>query len=939
MIKTKRFFALVLMAVACFLFVGCGEEPVKELPAPNELSIEADYVELGTNGIKLGGDDLELSVVVDEGHDDTVTWTSSNEAVATVDEKGNVTGVAYGRAIITATAKNGLNAEFPVVVYGTSANDMLQAAAQYVKDAMPSYIQGGVDENEKPIKTKLPCDYLTEFFEYSYISLTDREAVFTNNRYYTSDAWNDAKVDTLDSIQCTIKFKQGLAYSGSRDAIVQIHVVMDLEENDFKAVNIYNEGFDAFFAKLPVDAYNIAELALAIPQSSLLTVKWESTNTSVISVGKNDDEQMVIRYTKPLDDTVVKLTATVISKSGQGSTKSIELNAKGYSKDDKIEYFRSVICADVLALVGQRVSRDIKLPTIDQQFEMQIEWASSDAEYLDATGKYTDHKEEDENTPRVVTLTATLTYLAFDEYGLDPASFTSPNSFQENVEFVMNVYPCTQSGRAINQILAQNARLGDQEEDGSFLGYFPYGRLSRANEHLVVPATMEEAGYTGEVDHPEWKNAAITWTVSEEGLFDENYNLLKQYLRYHSVTFTGTVTLGEVTEVFEVVLNVGLAKAENTIHIGGSFSRLAVQESELTAIAMDSLATLSGFDDIVGKLQDYYKGNVVKEYYTQCMMASEDLTHAIHYVPESDAHNVTPVTVEMSYALDFTGGFGGVTLSWVNEETGNAYTYFANESFTWIITDDDVNEDGTLKTVWMKQQTNPTTQKSEWVECSQAEAQYQIVKSLGGRLNKQYDGMIVINASSKIVKFPVIFYGGANDDLYPKDKEHRIGYSSGFEAGAVLAVYGGKASTIITNGVVGFSAMEDQNKFNDLLLTDLEDGLTDPTTGMVEYIKYEIMEPGAIIVDTCEGMDLTFKNTKDTELSHETKDFTKTGLCTAGTKIEIAYWKIHACNTVSTTDRYVNEKGGTFGANINKWVEVLSASQFADLVNAGRLGE
>ena len=45
-----------------------------------------------------------------EGSTGTLTWTSSDEAVATVDDQGNVTAVAPGNATITATLENGQSA-------------------------------------------------------------------------------------------------------------------------------------------------------------------------------------------------------------------------------------------------------------------------------------------------------------------------------------------------------------------------------------------------------------------------------------------------------------------------------------------------------------------------------------------------------------------------------------------------------------------------------------------------------------------------------------------------------------------------------------------------------------------------------------------------------------------------------------------------------------
>ena len=50
---------------------------------------------------------LSATVLPDNAYNKAVTWTSSNPAVAKVDEKGNVTGVAQGTTVITCTAADG----------------------------------------------------------------------------------------------------------------------------------------------------------------------------------------------------------------------------------------------------------------------------------------------------------------------------------------------------------------------------------------------------------------------------------------------------------------------------------------------------------------------------------------------------------------------------------------------------------------------------------------------------------------------------------------------------------------------------------------------------------------------------------------------------------------------------------------------------------------
>lgn len=89
---------------------------------------------------------LTLSIQPDYADNQTVTWTSSDETVATVNESGLVTGVKKGTATITATATDGSN------VHGTCA--LTVTAAPVVTDFEASMTEGlnasSATVNEKP---------------------------------------------------------------------------------------------------------------------------------------------------------------------------------------------------------------------------------------------------------------------------------------------------------------------------------------------------------------------------------------------------------------------------------------------------------------------------------------------------------------------------------------------------------------------------------------------------------------------------------------------------------------------------------------------------------------------------------------------------------------------------------------------------------------------
>lgn len=78
-------------------------EEVKLLPASKTIDIAETF-------------DLTVVITPDNAENKSLTFTSSDEKIAKVDGKGTVTGVAYGEAVITAKAANGVKGECTVTV-------------------------------------------------------------------------------------------------------------------------------------------------------------------------------------------------------------------------------------------------------------------------------------------------------------------------------------------------------------------------------------------------------------------------------------------------------------------------------------------------------------------------------------------------------------------------------------------------------------------------------------------------------------------------------------------------------------------------------------------------------------------------------------------------------------------------------------------------------
>ena len=111
-----------------------------------------------------------------------------------------------------------------------------------------------------------------------------------------------------------------------------------------------------------------------------------------------------------------------------------------------------------------------------------------------------------------------------------------------------------------------------------------------------MPLPKKVSDLTSEM--AEYADLEIAWAANEEGLLDENYKLLKQYLRYHEVVLTYTINVEGNEATGEVVINVGITKVKNTIYIGGNY----YQQTGGGDAAGDVLCQLSKFDSPVGVL-------------------------------------------------------------------------------------------------------------------------------------------------------------------------------------------------------------------------------------------------------------------------------------------------------------------------------------------------
>ena len=114
-----------------------GEEPVVEVET---ISLNKTTMELTVGGEET----LTATVSPDNATDKTITWTSSDGNVATVDQNGKVTAVAAGTATIYATANDGGNAQGACAVTVKAVGPLLDWSYSDIRNYTLGTSMGGI---------------------------------------------------------------------------------------------------------------------------------------------------------------------------------------------------------------------------------------------------------------------------------------------------------------------------------------------------------------------------------------------------------------------------------------------------------------------------------------------------------------------------------------------------------------------------------------------------------------------------------------------------------------------------------------------------------------------------------------------------------------------------------------------------------------------------
>ena len=472
-----------------------------------------------------------------------LVWVSSDPEIASVDAEGNVTAKAMGTVTITAYSAIAPDVRHSVDVLVKETgedHEIVAKALAYVKERMPKYVTETFDLPVYPNP-----DVTITWKNALGVELEDNQYVYENVTY-----------DQVDAVICLIEY--GFA---TREESIPLKLVADPEHNNFENLELISFYLDILFADYLA---NKVDGDLPLPTGLKgATIVWSTTKSEVITTAG--------KFTKPNNDTSVRLTALVTS-GPVSQTFNFDLVAKGYTQQEKIDY---MLTEGVLkSLVGFSTNGDIALPTFEPRFGLSLTWESDNEEVFSNSGVYMQRGLAEDTE---VKFTATV-----KEGDLE---------FDIKAEVTVTALAATDTSKAVYDFLRNEELLE------SLPKYFPYGVIDResGNEIVGLPTTLE--GHDG---------VTIEWEGNPEDF--DGLVLKTQYLRYHETYLTATFTKKDVAPTsIKILLNTGVAQSNDTVNIGGRFREQAVKGGD---IEWDLLNTFSYWDLPVGevtyKTQQYW---------------------------------------------------------------------------------------------------------------------------------------------------------------------------------------------------------------------------------------------------------------------------------------------------------------------------------------------
>jgi len=436
----------------------------------------AQAVEIQIGGARCTQETLDLayeeselalaSAVYPEDAIQRVTWSSSNEKVATVDEDGLVTAHAAGTATITATAADGSKKSASMkltVLY--SVSDIFLTGDTELAGGKSLTLSAEVLP-EGAVKKKLKWT-------------TSNKAVATVS---SSGKVTAKKVTDVQTVTITATAKDGSEVSDSITLTVRPQV---------KSISILTQDGSVLpSAKTIVfeeDGQNLYLQAQVLPENAGQAVKWKSSNEKIAYV---DEQTGVVTLHKKGN-----VTITATAKDGSGVKKTVKLQGVTLVKSISVSFL------DQLAGGCSATAKASVLPA--DATNKKVYWYTDDTDYISV------NKTSGKVTAKKVAQAVTVSVRAEAQDGsgiVSSASFTLAPAIQ-TMRIVKDGTPITALSLDAADTAENTAQLGVRFEPETAC---PSGRVTWKSSNAKI-ASVDENGLVTAV-----KNGTVTLTATAQ---------------------------------------------------------------------------------------------------------------------------------------------------------------------------------------------------------------------------------------------------------------------------------------------------------------------------------------------------------------------------------------------------------------------------------------
>lgn len=488
------------------------------------------------------GENLELTaVVLPQGASQAVTWSSSDDTIATV-RRGTVTGLKEGSVTITATSDENENVKQSVTLT-VEKGDVPGTTEDWDTMEYSTHETYMTSEAETPLKVKGVVTHVTPTYT------NDDGQTLVN--YYIQEGINGYYVYGQDAIAFPVTEGESYNVGGfkkyyrGQNEIVDVQYFEKLSENlTYTVTDVTNKSVNS---TEDMDMYHSSYISAETIVSSLPT-NYTKAYSVKVTIGENAIDLRV----DPNNMTSEEFAA--ISGKFQGATSGLKVNIKGimsafgYGKpSNQIAIVKSsdievaALTDDVIVQAAKNAlslpavvnnsTNSIELPTTVDGYDVEITWVSGDTTIIANDGTVT-HPAKDTN----VKLTATI----------------KSNEYSETKEFVVLVY-----GSESNYTEVASLNLEDADPEGS------YGCSNTKSGYAEGTIELGNPTYT-------WllRNALIGGTDSDirNGIYSIR---LQSNANEES---TGRIEIQEDLEINVIQFNAALYGSDSAIKLGFEYS-------------------------------------------------------------------------------------------------------------------------------------------------------------------------------------------------------------------------------------------------------------------------------------------------------------------------------------------------------------------------------